>query len=157
MASGSSTNDSVLASTVELAAEAVGEAVELQAVVAGEVFFHPGEGLVSLGVVAERLGLLVERLRLAEPVRDVGQVAEGAGVVAFEDVGVEVVGLAAADGGDEVAEVALARPPLGVCRAWATGSPSEPLAPLRKNRRPPLAGATTPSSKWAKLPTFSPW
>ena len=67
---------------------------------------------VSYGflVVAEGPGRLVERNFLAQPVGDVRQVAESGGVVPFEDVGVQVLDLAAADGRDEVAEVAPARP-----------------------------------------------
>src|SRR5262249_25129905 len=90
----------------QLAAEAVLEAVELQAVVLGEILLHALERLVGFLAVAEGLGLAVERHLLAQAVRDVGQVAQRAGVVALEDVGMEVGDLAAAHGGDEVAEVA---------------------------------------------------
>ena len=41
----------------------------------------------------------------AEAIGDVAGVAEGAGKMAFEDVGLEVGVVAAADGGDKIGEV----------------------------------------------------
>ena len=55
------------------------------------------------------LGRLVERHFLAQPVGNIGQVAQRGRIVPLEDVGVQVFNFAAAHGRDEVAEVALAR------------------------------------------------
>src|SRR5262249_35649170 len=49
-----------------------------------------------------------ERYLVAQAVRHVGQVAQGGRVMAFEDVGVEVLPLAATDRGEEVVEVVAA-------------------------------------------------
>src|SRR6185437_5381523 len=51
---------------------------------------------------------LAERLLLAETIADVAQVTQRTGQMAFENVGVEIRSLAAADGLDEVAEMILA-------------------------------------------------
>src|SRR5262249_32612238 len=72
-----------------------------------EVRLHPGEGLVGFLVVAEGHGRLAERLRLAEPIADIAQVAQGAGQVAVEDVGVQLFSLATPYRLDEVAIVQL--------------------------------------------------
>ena len=56
-------------------------------------------------VVAERLFLGVERNIWTKAIRDVGQMAQGGRIMPFQDVGVEVLDLAAADGRDEVAKV----------------------------------------------------
>ena len=56
--------------------------------------------------------------------------AEGGGIVALEDVGVQVFGLAAAHGGDEVAEVAVARPALGLDVQTQLGQGLGLVAPL---------------------------
>src|ERR1051325_4352857 len=57
------------------------------------------------GVAVEGAATLTERHDRAEAEADVGEVAQGAGVVPFEDVGVEIVATAAPDGGDEVGEM----------------------------------------------------
>src|SRR5882724_9028394 len=66
---------------------------------------HALQCVVGFLVVTEGLGFFVERHLLAEAVGGVGQVAEGGRVVAFENVGVEIAGLAGAYGLDEIAEV----------------------------------------------------
>src|SRR5438132_686874 len=70
-----------------------------------QVLFHAGERLVGFLVVAERPGILAERLYLAQAVTDVAEVAQGARQVALENVGVQLLGLAAADGLDAVAVI----------------------------------------------------
>src|SRR5262249_21540696 len=58
-------------------------------------------------LVLDSLRPWLERNVLAQAIRDVRQMAQGAGVVSFEDVGVQVGLLATSDRGDEVLEVAV--------------------------------------------------
>ena len=64
-----------------------------------------GDSFDSLSVLT--VSDLADRRLGAEPVADVGQVAQGGRQVALVDVAVQVLVLAAADGLDEVVEVVL--------------------------------------------------
>src|SRR5579875_751103 len=86
----------------QLAADAALDCAEVDLVVL-EVLFHALEGFASVLVLGEGLRRLAERLFVTEAIADVAQMAQGAGEMAFENVGVEVLDLAAADGLDEVA------------------------------------------------------
>src|ERR1043165_4959426 len=72
---------------------------------ATQVFFHARQGLVGVLVVAEDTRARVERNVFAEPIRDVRQMAQGARIVAFLDVGVQILAPATANGRDEIGEV----------------------------------------------------
>ena len=61
-----------------------------------------GQVLVALGGLAD----FIRGLGFAEPIRDIARVAQRAGEVALQNVGVQVGGLAAAHGINEVGEVA---------------------------------------------------
>jgi hypothetical protein len=69
----------------------------------------------------------VEAQAAAGAIADVGEVAERGGEVALLDVAVEVLGLARADGGDEVVEVGLRVPDLSVSFTSLTSSCFSPL------------------------------
>ena len=58
----------------ELAADLVGGLVERNAV-GLEMLLHPGQGFVGFLVVAKGFALLAERLRLAQAVADVAEMA----------------------------------------------------------------------------------
>ena len=75
-------------------------------VVGGQVLFHAAQRLGQVLVALDRLANFVGRLGLAQPIGDVAGVAQRAGEVAFQDVGVQVARLAAAHGVNEVGEVA---------------------------------------------------
>src|SRR6266849_9821663 len=72
-----------------LAADLVGSLVERNAV-GLEMLPHPGQGFVGFFVVAESATLLAKGLRLTQAVADVAQMAQGAGEMAFLDIGVQV-------------------------------------------------------------------
>ena len=86
---------------VEFGAELVGGAQGVDADGLG-VFEDGSEGVGDDFGFAEGGGWVGEGIFPAESVGDVAEVAEGAGVVAFEDVGVLLAAIAAADGVDEV-------------------------------------------------------
>ena len=69
------------------------------------MLLHALEGVGGEGLGFDLFLDLIRRLLLAEAVADVAGVAERAGEVAFQDVGVQVVDAAAAAGIDEVFEV----------------------------------------------------
>src|SRR5579884_726839 len=94
----------------QLAADAALDCAEVDLVVL-EVLFHALEGFASVLVLGEGLRRLAERLFVTEAIADVAQMAQGAGEMAFENVGVEVLDLAAADGLDEVAIMVFAAVP----------------------------------------------
>ena len=75
--------------------------------VGGEVFSHAAVGLGERGVAFDFGGDLGGWSDAPGLVRDVAEVAEGAGDVAFEDGAVEVGSLAAADDVDKVLHVAI--------------------------------------------------
>src|SRR6185437_7906017 len=91
----------------QLATDATLGFIQADAIVL-EMLFHALEGFAGILVLGERLGRLAERLLLAETIADVAQVTQRTGQMAFENVGVEIRSLAAADGLDEVAEMILA-------------------------------------------------
>lgn len=88
---------------VKFGAELVGGAQGIDADGLG-VFEDGSEGVGDDFGFAEGGGWVGEGIFPAESVGDVAEVAEGAGVVAFEDVGVLLAAIAAADGVDEVFE-----------------------------------------------------
>src|SRR5207245_2526867 len=88
----------------QLAADLLGRCIEWHTV-GLEMLLHAGQSFVGVLVVAKGFALLVERLRLAEAVADVAEVAQGAREMTFEDIGVQLLHLAAADGLEEIAEV----------------------------------------------------
>ncbi len=63
------------------------------------------QGLQCRRVTFKRRQLGRERRTTPQPIGNIGQVTQRAGIVTFQNVGVEIRLLAAADGGDEVAEV----------------------------------------------------
>ena len=113
----------------QLPAESIVQTVERHSVVL-QVLFHAGEGLVRVLVIAKGLGRLAEGNLASQPVGDIGQMAKGGGVVALEDFGVQVFRLAAANGRDEVAEVAVARPTLRLDVQSEPGQGLSLVAPL---------------------------
>ena len=87
--------------------------------------------------------------------------AERGGVVPFEDVGVEVLDLAAAHGGDEVAEVPLARPALDLDLDQASRAASALVVPLgielaRRRSFRPRGGRCCRPSRRGSRPVFEP-
>ena len=92
---------------IQLAADATFDRVEVDLVVL-EVLFHALETLARVLVLGERSWFLAERLLVAEAIADVAQVAQRAGQMALQNVGVEILDFAAADGLDEIAEVIVA-------------------------------------------------
>src|SRR5690606_8967061 len=89
---------------LELRAQADLQLAGLDAVLL-QVLHRPLEGGGILLVVLEPLAGLGHRDLATKLVGDVAQVAQGTGEVAFQDVGVEVFDLAAANGLEEVVEV----------------------------------------------------
>ena len=96
----------------QLPAQAISQAVQGDAVFLEVFRGGQCQRLVNVLVVTEGLGVLVERNIGPQTVGDVGQVAECCGIVTLENVGVQLVGLPAANGRDEIAEMPLARPSL---------------------------------------------
>lgn len=86
---------------MEFGAESVGRAQGIDADGFG-VFKNGAQGVCDDFGFAEGGGWVGEGVLPAEFVGDVAKVAKGAGVVAFEDVGVLLAAIAAADGVDEV-------------------------------------------------------
>src|SRR6516165_4492927 len=97
---------------IQLAADAAFDRVEVDLVVF-EVLLHTLETIAGILVLGERFWFLAERLLVAEAIADVAQMAQGAGQMALQNVGVEILDLAAADSLDEIAEVVLAAAELG--------------------------------------------
>src|SRR4051812_9092335 len=64
---------------VELATLAIGFALQGEAILLRQVITHPGERVGAEAPLLERAGRGAESNRLAQPVGDVRQVAEGAG------------------------------------------------------------------------------
>ena len=88
------------------------------------VFKDGSEGVGDDFGFAEGGGWLGKGVLPAESVGDVAEVAEGAGVVAFEDVGVLLAAVAAADGVDEVfKDVALVELEVDVAEVLAVAAP----------------------------------
>src|ERR1035441_8962826 len=75
-------------------------------IVGRQVLFHATEALGQVLVALHGLANFFGRLGLAAPVGDVARVAQRAGQVALQDVGVQVAWLAAAHRVNEVGEVA---------------------------------------------------
>src|SRR5262245_30769875 len=77
----------------------------------------PAEQGVGLGVAGTGLGPGVERDGAADAVRDITEVAERAGKVPLEDLGMQQLGLAGLDSLDKVVEVAGVAPRAAPLRA----------------------------------------
>ena len=69
-----------------------------------KVFFQEGQTFDDVFVVAQGVVRAVERHFLPQPVRDVAQVAQGAGIVADLGVAIDVIRITAADGREKRSE-----------------------------------------------------
>src|SRR2546422_2088512 len=73
--------------------------------IVAQVFLHACEGFEPFGIIAKTTRPAIKPIANTEPIADVAQVAQGAGQVAFENVRMQVLLAARADGGHEIADV----------------------------------------------------
>ncbi len=86
--------------------------------IAAKVLFHPAEGFRGDFIAANCSGARVEGLLFTQTVGNIAQMTQSAGVMAFQDIGIEVLMAATSDSGDEVAERTAARSPADIVYAW---------------------------------------